>query len=85
MTRRKKYPLISMVEWLGGNKVELFFSSGKAVELTLPWVKSAKKAKILYKGGALDIGDGRDVGSDTLAEMRGRILTPGRRGWIGST
>jgi hypothetical protein len=80
----KKYPLIRLVEWIGGNKVALFFSSGKAVELTLPWVKNAKKAKSLYDGGALDIGDGHDVGSDTLAMMRGRILAPGRRGWIGS-
>ena len=81
---RRKYPLIRIVEWLGRNKVALFFSSGKAVELTLPWVKSAKKAHIVHNGGALDIGNGEDVGSDTLAEMEGHVLAPGRRGWIGS-
>ena len=79
-----KYPLICLLDRLGTNKVRLFFSSGKVVELKLPWVKSAKKAKILYGGGALDIGDGKDVGSDTLANMRGRVLLAGRHGWIGS-
>ena len=80
----RKIPMIKLVEWLGDNRVALFFSSGKAMEVALPWVKSAKKVKILYGGGALDIGNGRDVGSDTLAEMPGKVLANGRRGWVGS-
>lgn len=83
MSRRPKYPLIRMMHWLGKNSVLLFFSSGKAIEVALPWVKTARRARILYNGGALDIGNGQDVGSDTLAAM-GRTLVRGRRGWVGS-
>lgn len=79
--RVPKYPLIRMVEWIEKNRVRLFFSSGQASEVKLP-VRSAKRAKILDGGGALDISDGCDMGSDTLACM-GKMLVPSRRGWVG--
>ncbi len=79
-----KLPLIRIVEWIENNEVRLFFSSGKVVEVILPWVEDARRAHVVDGGGGLDPGDGLDVGADTLAEMRGRVLRPGRRGWIGS-
>lgn len=81
MSRIMKYPLIRMVEWREKNRVTLFFSSGQASDVDLP-VRSAKRAKILDGGGALDIGNGMDMGSDTLALM-GKMLVPARRGWVG--
>jgi hypothetical protein len=70
-----------MVEWIEKNRVVLFFSSGQASEVKLP-VRSAKKAKVIDGGGALDIGDGCDMGSDTLSLM-GKALVPARRAWVG--
>lgn len=81
MSHRLRYPLIARVDWLRSNLVLLFFSSGQASKVKLP-VRSAKKAKVLYEGGALDIGNGMDMGSDTLA-MMGKMLVPARRGWVG--
>ena len=79
-----KIPLIRIVEWLGGNEVCLFFSSGKVLEVKLSWIASAKKARIVDGGMGLDPGDGRDVSASMLAEMSGRVLLPGKRGWIGA-
>lgn len=81
MSRGKKFPLIRMVEWIKANRVALFFSSGQASEVELP-VRNAKRACVLYGGGALDIGNGMDMGADTLACM-GKMLVPPRRGWLG--
>lgn len=80
-----KMPLIKIVEWIEKNRVRLFFSSGKVVELKLPWVSSARKARIVDGGMGLDPGDGLDVSAAMLAARRGRVLLPGRRGWIGAT
>ncbi len=78
-----KIPLIRIVEWIKGNEVRLFFSSGKVVEVKLPWVKSARKARIVDDGMGLDPGDGLDVSATLLATKRGKVLLPGARGWIG--
>lgn len=80
----KKIPLIKLVEWLGKNRVRLFFSSGKVVELTLSWVKDSRSAHIVDDGGGLDPGNGRDVAASMLAEKKGRVLCEGRRGYVGS-
>lgn len=83
MPRRRKIPMIRIVEWIGKNRVALFLSSGRAVEVELPWVKSAAKARIVDGGMGLDPGDGKDVSVCTLVEMPGRVLTAGSRGWVG--
>jgi hypothetical protein len=79
-----KLPLLRIVEWIEKNRVRLFFSSGKVMEVAIPWVRSAKHAKIVDDGMGFDAGDGKDVGADTLAMMRGKVLLPGDRGWVGS-
>ena len=79
-----KLPLIRLVDWIEGNKVRLFFSSGKVIEAKLPWVKDARHARIVDGGMGLDAGDGKDVCADTLATLRARVLVKGARGWIGS-
>lgn len=83
--RPKKYSLLRTVEWIGGNRVLVTFSSGKVVEIALPWVESAAWARIVDDGAGLDPGNGKDVNSLTLAKMPGRVLLPGRAGWVGHT
>lgn len=81
--RVRKLPLLRLAEWLGGNRVALFYSSGLAIEVELPWVRSAQKARIVDGGMGLDPGDGKDVGADTLAMLPGRVLAKSDRGWVG--
>jgi hypothetical protein len=80
MNPRVSMPRINIVEWLGKNEVRLIFSNGKIVELALPWVRSAKNAKITTRGHGLDPGDGLDVSARMLADdgWRRRSKTPGR-------
>lgn len=86
MAKRERIPLLRMVQWKGKNRVALFFSSGRAVEVELPWVKSAKKAHIVDDGMGLDPGNGRDVDALRLVALPPmRVLLPGDRGWIGSS
>ena len=79
-----RIPRLLVVEWVEGNEVRLFFSSGKVVELRLPWVRSARKVRIVDGGMGLDPGDGKDVSASSLAEQPGRVLRKGRRGFLGS-
>lgn len=79
-----RIPRIRLVEWVEGNEVRLFFSSGKVVEVKLPWVEDASAAKVVDAGVGLDPGDGLDVSSLNLCERRGKVLRKGRRGWYGS-
>lgn len=85
MSHRKKIPFIQIAEWIGGNKVALFFTSGRAVEVVLPWVKSAKKVRIVDQGMGLDPGNGKEVsGLMLVRDMKPeRVLAPGDRGWVG--
>lgn len=74
--RHRHHPVLWMVEWLRGNEVRLFFSTGRIVELRLP-VRSAKRAKIVQGGLGLDPGNGLDVCALELHKKRGRIWQPG--------
>ena len=85
-----RIPKLRLVEWIGGSEGRLFFSSGKVVEVTLPWVTDARRAQIVDGGMGLDPGDGKDVSAMDLAyaagnvKLPGVVLRPGRRGWVGS-
>ena len=61
------YPRLLIVEWIEKNEVRLFFSSGRVTEMHLPWVKNAKKARIVDGGLGLDPGDGLEVSAPDLA------------------
>jgi hypothetical protein len=65
-----------MVEWLQKNKVRLFFSTGRIVELALP-VTSAKRAKIVEKGLGLDPGNGKDMCAVELHKQHGKVWRRG--------
>lgn len=70
MKRRKKLPLIKMIEPLSGGRIRLFFSTGKIVEHKFA-VKSTKHAKIVARGLGLDpAGNGRDLAADVLHERK---------------
>ncbi len=66
---KKRYPLIHLVEWLKANRVRLFFSTGRIVEVKLP-IRSAKRAKIVFGGVGLDPGDGRELSAVTLHRLK---------------
>lgn len=75
-TKRKTppYPRLNIVEWLRGNEVRLFFSTGRVVDLALP-VKSARHACIVDRGMGLDPGDGLEWSAPSLAEHpRARVV-----------
>jgi len=78
MRNMKVIPLVQLVEWVGKNRVRVFFSTGRTSEIRLP-VRSARSAKIVDMGMGIDPGDGKDVSSLWLYE-RGRVLCEGRRG-----
>lgn len=65
--------ILTMVEWLGGADVRLFFIDGAVIERRLPGVKDARKARIIDAGLGLDPGDG---GGDMSARML--YTRPGR-------
>ena len=67
-----KFPLLRLVEWLGGNRVRLFYSTGRVIEVRLP-VASAKRARIVDYGMGLDPGDGLDMSADGLYD-KGKIV-----------
>ena len=69
---RRQLPRILLVEWIEGPQVRLFFSTGKISEIDLP-VRSAKRARIVYGGVGLDIGDGREMSATTLHERPGKV------------
>jgi hypothetical protein len=71
----RRYPLLRIVEWVKGNRVRLFFSTGRVVEVGLP-VKSAKKARIVDYGMGLDPGDGLEFSAPDLYQRRGIELCP---------
>jgi hypothetical protein len=74
------YPRLKLVEWIEKNEVRLFFSTGLITELRLPWVKSAKNARIVDRGLGLDPGDGLEVSAPDLASAPGaKVLRPARR------
>lgn len=64
-----------MVEWIKGNELRVFFASGKVIEVALPWVKDARRARVVDEGGGLDPGNGKDVGADTISRL------PERKRW----
>ena len=67
--------ILTMVEWLGGADVRLFFIDGAVVERALPGVKSARKAHIVDDGLGLSPGDGGgDMSARMLYVRRGRRL-----------
>ncbi len=76
---RRPYPLLRMVEWVKGNRVRLFFSTGRVTEVSLP-VRSAKRARVVDFGMGLDPGDGLEFSAPDLYRRRGVELRPaGRR------
>jgi len=74
----KSIPLIRMVEWIEKNRVRLFFSTGRVVEMLLP-IASAKKARVVDLGMGLDPGDGLDMSSSGLYRRRCRELRAAER------
>ena len=68
--QRKMPPLIWMLEALTGNRVRLFFSTGRIVEIA---AVHAKKAKITDKGLGLDLGDGRDRCAEEIHRLPGKV------------
>lgn len=80
-----KIPLLRVAKWIDGNRVRLYFSSGRVTEVAIPWVKDARCAYIVDDGMGLDAGDGRDVSAVTLVKMKGKVLLPGDRGFVGSS
>jgi hypothetical protein len=79
--RPPPYPILRMVEWVKGNRVRLFFSTGRVTEVSLP-VKSAKKARVVDYGMGLDPGDGVEFSAPDLYERRGvEICAAGRQSW----
>jgi len=70
----KPYPAIRIVEWIEGNKVRLFFSTGEVKEMKLPSVRSARRARIVDGGLGLDPGDGFELSAPRLYGMRGRFV-----------
>ena len=74
------YPRLLIVEWIEKNEVRLFFSTGLITEVRLPWVKSAKKARIVDNGLGLDPGDGLEVSAPNLASRQdAKVLRSARR------
>ena len=73
---KRHHPILWMVEYLLKNKVRLFFSTGRIVEVKLP-VASAKKAKIVDKGLGLDPGNGLDMCAIELHKQRGKVWARG--------
>lgn len=69
--------MIRMVDWLGGQDVRVFFSFGHRtvpVEMKLPWVRTAKNARIVDEGMGLDPGDGREVSGIALWEQPHHVV-----------
>ena len=77
MSRKPAYPLLRVVMWAGENRIRAFFSTGRVVEVALPWVKCANRARVVDDGGGLDPGNGKDVGADTVYALPGRVLLRG--------
>ena len=74
------YPRLVLVEWIEKNEVRLFFSTGLITEQRLPWIKNAKKARIVDRGLGLDPGDGREVSAPMLAARKdAKVLCRARR------
>ena len=78
MSSQKSLPLIRLVEWIGGSRVRIFFSTGRTSEVRLP-VRSAKRVKVVDMGMGIDPGDGKDM-SASLLYTRGRVIREGHRG-----
>lgn len=73
-----KTPILArMVEWIDKNRVRLFFSTGRVVEINLP-VESAKYARIVDQGVGVDPGDGRDLSAYTLYFRKSKELRKDR-------
>jgi hypothetical protein len=72
------YPLIEMIEWIEGNEVRVFFSTGRVVEMKLP-VRSARWARIVDGGMGLDPSNGREIGAPDLYERPAKVLVPAER------
>lgn len=60
------------MEWLGKNRVRLFFATGKILEVALP-IRSAKNARVVYGGVGVDPGDGYELSASTLHDMPGML------------
>jgi hypothetical protein len=80
-----KIPMVQVVEWVDGNKIRLFFSSGKISEVRLPDVEDASGVEIVDEGCGIDPGDGVEFSSCHLAQMRGKVWVKGKKGFVGSS
>lgn len=68
----RTFPIIRSLEWLGANRVRLFFATGKISEVTLP-IRSARNAHVVFGGVGLDPGDGRELSAATVHAMPGKV------------
>ncbi len=74
------YPRLLIMEWIQKNEVRLFFSTGLVIEMYLPWVKNAKRARIVDNGLGLDPGDGLEISAPNLAAHKdAKVLCKARR------
>jgi hypothetical protein len=67
MKKMKKIPLVKLVQWLGGNRLRLFFDVGERVETREATVVGASKgARVVDHGMGIDPGDGLDRSAYSL-------------------
>lgn len=71
-------PTLIHVEWIESNRVRLHFKNGRVSEVVLPWIKSARRAKVVDDGVGLGLGDGRDISAGTAYTLPGKIIRKGR-------
>ena len=72
----RSLPVILMAEPLSENRVRLFFSTGKIADVIVPG-RAAERAKVVFGGVGLDIGDGREMSAATLHTRPGKVWTFG--------
>lgn len=76
-----KMPVVTMIEWVKGNVIRIFYSSERVIEIAIPGVKDARKAKIANEGIAIKVG-GQEIDTLMLLGMRNKVLLEGRKGWM---
>lgn len=71
-------PELIQVKWIEANRVRLRFKNGRISEVTLPWVKTARRAKVVDNGDGLGLGNGQDISAGTAYTLPGKIIRKGR-------
>lgn len=78
MRRRSTFPSLYMIEKLSSHRIRLFFATGKVSEVAFP-DHPTEKARIVYGGVGLDLGDGYELSAVTLHDRPGKVWQPGSR------